>query len=106
MPRTVEHRVKMARIARDRQAAGRPVWDHRINLAAVFHNQALTFEQRRDAVVRILRGSRWLSGRDEFDPAVEAVDGLAWAEDAEEFDGWFDELYDYADADRVWITTR
>jgi hypothetical protein len=96
----------MARIARKRMAGGQPVWDHKINLSGVFHNPDMTFDERRDAVVRILRASTWIKHLDEFDNAVDAVDGLAHAEDAEEFDGWFDELYDYADADRVWITTR
>ena len=106
MPQTVEHKVEMARIARKRIAAGKPVWDRKINLSGVFHNTDMSFEERRDAIVRILRASTWIKGLDEFDNAMEALDGLADAEDTEEFDGWFDELYDCADADRVWITTR
>jgi len=35
----------------------------------------------------------------------EIADGLAFADDTEEFDGWFDELYDMADYDRAWIKT-
>lgn len=98
MPRTIEHIVEMHRLAQDRKANGRPIWDRKINLTGVFHNNDLTFEQRRDAIVRILRASAWMKERAE-------VDNLAYAEDTEEFDGWWDELYDEADYDRVWIAT-
>jgi hypothetical protein len=106
MPNTVEHKVEMHRLARERVAAGKPVWGRKINLADVFHDETLTFEQRRDAIVARMRASSWLKGRDEFDGLVEAVDGLADAEDADEFDGWWDDICDIADADRVWIETR
>lgn len=106
MPRSADHKAAMFQLAQERRAAGKPSWEHRINLSGVFHNDAMSFEEKRDAIVRALRNSTWLKGKDEFDSAVEAVDGLAGAEDTEEFDGWWDELYDYADFDRVWITTR
>lgn len=38
--------------------------------------------------------------------AFHGVYELAHAEDAEKFDGWWDELYDFADTDRVNIRTR
>jgi hypothetical protein len=66
----------------------------------------MTFEERRDAIVAVLRGSAWLKGYDEFDWVPEIVDNLADASDADEFDGWWDELYDMADTDRVWIAIR
>jgi hypothetical protein len=105
MPRTTESIVDSHREATARRAAGRPVWDRRVNVADVFHNEAMTFEQRRDAIARRLRASDWLAGRDMFDGLVLAVEGLEQAEDADEFDGWWDEIYDHADADRVWIET-
>lgn len=106
MPDSADHRAEMFLLARKRTAAGLPVWDRKISFADVFHNEDMTFEQRRDAIVARLRGSSWLKGRDEFDNIVEAVDGLAGAEDAGEFDGWWDEIYDIADEERVWIETR
>ncbi|WP_329521081.1 hypothetical protein [Spirillospora sp. NBC_01491] len=109
MPDSVEHRVEMHRVAQQRKAAGQPIWDRKINLADVFHNEAMTFEQRRDAIVRTLRASRWVkehSEQDAFGGLVEVVDNLAAAEDIGEFDGWLDELYDHADNDRVWINTH
>ncbi len=105
MPRTVDHIVETHRLAAERRAAGQPVWDRRINVADIWRNEALTFEQRRDAIVARLRTSAWLAGRNASDPLVEAVDGLAAADDVDEFDGWWDEVYDHADYDRVWIAT-
>ncbi|MEV0830853.1 hypothetical protein [Nonomuraea rubra] len=103
MPNTVEHKVEMFMLARERRAQGKPVWDRTIRIGHVWRNENMTFTERRDAVVRILRASPWVKDRDEFDQLVEVVDNLAEAEDAEEFDGWWDELYDHADGDRVWI---
>ncbi len=106
MSRTADHLVEVHEVARARVAAGLPVWDRRLDVAGVFHTDALTFEQRRDAVARAVRASGWLDGRDMFDALVLAVEGLEQAEDADEFDGWWDEVYDHADYDRVWIVTR
>lgn len=106
MPDTVDHRVEMYRLAQERQKAGQPVWDRKISVRDVFRNEAMIFEQRRDAIVNRLRTSGWFAGRDMFDELATAVEGLAGSDDAEEFDGWWDEIYDIADCDRVWIETR
>lgn len=105
MPSTADHKVEMHRLARERLAAGKPVWDRKIRLGAVWRNEGMTFTQRRDAIVAILRASGWLRDRDMFSSLVIAVENLAGAEDADEFDGWWDEIYDIADYDRVWIDT-
>lgn len=106
MPRTVEHIVEVHDIATQRRAAGRPVWAHTIDLRDVFHNADMSLEQRRDAIVARLRAHRWLKGRNVFDQLVEAVQNLAYADDAEEFNGWWDEICDLANIDRVWLATR
>lgn len=106
MPDTADHRADMFLLAPRRRTAGKPVWEHTIDLSDVFHNDQLTFEQRRDEIVRRLRAHRWVADRDEFDDLVEIVDNLADAADTEEFDGWWSDLYDHADYDRVWIETR
>jgi len=105
MARDIEHIVETHHLARDRAAAGLPVWDRTLNLRDVFHNDALTFEEKRDAIVQRLRNSGWLDGRDMFDDLVLAVEGLETAEDGNEFDEWFGIVYDHADYDRVWIAT-
>lgn len=81
------------------------VWAETISLRDVFHNDDLTFEERRDTIVRRLRASRWIRQRDTdgFDELGEIVDNLADADTVREFDGWWAELYDHADRDRIWI---
>lgn len=109
MPRTVDHIVAVHDLATERRRAGKPVWAHEIDLSGVFHNDEMTFTQRRDAIVARLMTSSWYR---ESDPEVSGTvaeiirDQLAYAEDTDEFDAWWDELYDDADYDRVWIKTR
>jgi hypothetical protein len=95
----------MHRLATERRAAGKPIWDRKIRLGDVFHNDAMTFEQIRDTTVKRIRASGWLEGRDEFDDLMLAVEELAEAEDVKHFDMVWSAIYDEADYDRVWIET-
>lgn len=106
MPRTIEHIVETHRIAAQRRAAGLPHWKHTIKLGDIWRNEDLGFEERRDRVVARLRRSPWLRDRDEVDPLLEIVEHLAHAEDFDEFNDWWDEIYDAADIERVWIDTH
>lgn len=103
MPRDIEQIVETHRAARERVAAGLPVWDRRINLADIFRNEDMTFEQRRDAIVKRIRNSGWIT-EDSYTLA-DLVEELGDAESADEFDAVWDEIYNQADADRVWIAT-
>ncbi len=103
MPRDIEHIVETHRAARERVAAGLPVWDRRINLADIWRNDALSFEAKRDAIVRRIRRSGWITEDNwSLDNLVEELGDAA---DTDEFDAVWDVLYDHADADRVWIAT-
>lgn len=106
MPRTADHIAATHTAAARLRAAGKPIWAHHISLVDIWKNEAMTFEARRDAVVARLRASGWLKDRDpedQDDEVMEIVWHLGDAPDADEFDGWWDDLYDHADADRVWI---
>lgn len=105
MPRTVEGIVEAHLAAAELRKAGKPIWSKRINLADVFHNEDLTFIQRRDAIVARIRRSGWLAQYDEYDELTQVVEELSEAENTDEFDGPWDVIYDYADIDRVWIST-
>jgi hypothetical protein len=105
MSRTVEHRVEMARIARERTAAGKPVWDRKLKLGPIFHDESLTFAELRDTVVRKLRASTWFKSYDEYDDLPQFTEELGDTEDRASFNDVLDEIYDIADADRVWIET-
>lgn len=105
MPRTPEHRADMAVLAMRRRAAGKPVWAHRIDLHVPFTDDTLHFDQQRDAIVTILRGSRWVTDSPDGSWLRVVIDNLADSDDTDEFNGWFDDLYDLADRDRVWLAT-
>lgn len=105
MNRNIEHIVATHRLAAERRAAGRPVWDYHINLSDVFHNEAMSFEERRDAIVARLRASRWFTDAEEGGELHQYVEELADTVDGDDFDCPMDAIYDLADTDRVWIAT-
>ena len=105
MPNKAEHRVEMHRLASERRRQGKPIWGRKINLKDVFRNDALTFEQRRDAIVKRIRNSGWLNDRDEYDELVTLVEELSDTTDTQWFDQVWSLIYDHADYDRVWIST-
>lgn len=79
-------------------------WRNRFNVSDVFHNDDLTLEQKRDAIVRRIRATRWYDEDDE--DLFQAVVLLADAVDTDEFDEAWGQLYDWADEDhRLWIQT-
>lgn len=105
MPDTADHRADMYRLATERRKAGKPVWAHKINLADVFHNDGMTFEQKRDAIVARIRATTWFKGYSEYDDLPMFIGELAGVEDVEDFDAIWEQVYDVADYDRVWIAT-
>ncbi len=78
-------------------------WLLTINLRDVFRNEDMTFEERRDAIVARIRASGWITEDDwSLDNLVEELGDV---ETTDEFDAVWDEIYNEADADRVWIAT-
>lgn len=101
--RSVDHLVAVHQVAAARRAAGRPIWVHTINLGEVLRNESLTFLERRDKIVEILRASAWVRAAEEHSDLEDAVWRLGEVENADDFDCTWDEIYDLADFDRVWI---
>lgn len=108
MPRDIDHIVATHQIAQERRSAGKPVWAHTLDLRDVYHSDEPTFTERRDAIVRRIKASRWYTNRDAagFDEFGELIENLAAADDQAEFNEYFDAVYDQADCDRVWIQTQ
>jgi hypothetical protein len=81
----------------------RVIWKHKLRLEDIFHSEAHSFTNRRDIIVaRIRRSHFW----DEDDYVLtELVEELADAPDAKTFDRVWNELYDWFDANRVWVAT-
>ena len=100
--RDIESMLRNHAAATALRAAGQPIWRHKIDLRHVFREERLTFEQRRDAIVRRLRTSAWAVGNPEV---LELADELADTADGDQFDQVWDAVYDQADEDRVWIAT-
>ena len=102
MSRDLELRVAAFQLAQQRLAVGLPIWAESIDVADVFHNKDLSFEQIRDFVVERFRKSNWVQVNERVQELLEL---LAESEDEDAFNSIFDELYDIADIDRVWIKT-
>lgn len=80
-------------------------WKRRVNLAGIFHAEEMTFEERRDAIVDVIRHSTWFKVCEEGDDLPQFLEELGDTEDAEGFDVVMGAIYDVADDDRTWIVT-
>jgi len=103
MPDSVDHRVEMYQLARERRKAGKPVWSETVKVGDIFHNPELSFEQQRDQVCFRFRQSRWMRRAPECEPIHEYIDELGDTEDQQEFNEVFQSVYDEADYARIWI---
>jgi len=104
--RTIESLVEAHRLATERKSQGLPIWAYTVDVSAVFHNDDLDFVARRDRIAEILRRSKWFTDEDESSELHEIVDNIADSEDVDEFDNWWECLYDCADYARAWIKTQ
>lgn len=81
----------------------RVIWKHKLDLRDIFHSDAHGFTERRDIIVaRIQRAKFW--DEDDYE-LTEFVAELADATTVDMFDGAWDALYYWFDANRVWVVT-
>jgi hypothetical protein len=81
-------------------------WNEKVRLGDIFHDEELPFEQVRDEIVRRIKRTRWYGDDDTAsNDLYYLVEELEDAHDPDEFDQVWDQIYDLADADRVWIAT-
>ncbi|MEU4558443.1 hypothetical protein AB0F72_08635 [Actinoplanes sp. NPDC023936] len=108
MPRTIDSILASHHAATERRNAGQPIWDRTLDVRDLFHNTDLSDADRYRRISERIQRSPWYQNRDAdgFDEFGEAVRYLAQAEDAEEFNEYWDQIYDQADRDRVWVKTR
>lgn len=78
-------------------------WVYTIHLKDVWGLDT-AFEEKRDVIVKRLRESKWFA-ENQGSFIHEIADNLEEAEDVNEFDEWWNQLYDYADSHRAWIAT-
>lgn len=124
MPRTIESIVENHRVAAERRAAGKPVWDRKIDIKSILHeDQSNTSNEhvaqvanRIGALIRSRVPAGWLDwDSDDLDEdltqIVEGMDALKPDsyddEDAftplDDLNSMLDQLYDWADGKRVWL---
>ena len=100
--RSIEVLVDAHKLARELREQGKPVWHSRIDVSAYF-DPDVDFEDAKRGIVATLKSSSWYT--DDYTDLEDIVDHLEDAEDEEDFNYWWANLYDLADYDRVWIKT-
>ena len=83
-----------------------PTWFETIKLGDVFHNEDLDLAEKVEEITTRLKQASWRAfsaDPAEFDRLVEE---LSKAGSLQEFNFTWEELYDLADLDRVWIETH
>lgn len=75
-------------------------WKHTIRIGDIWKNPEMTFEERKTALVTRIRSTPWC--KNDADVAA-VVRRLATNRTVKGFDAAWNDLYDLADADRVWI---
>lgn len=78
------------------------VWNDTLPLADVWHNDDMTWEQKRDTAAERIKCLPHWGHDDELEQLVEEMedcDTVSW------FDQVWDAFYDWADAERVWVET-
>lgn len=77
-------------------------WDRKIYVGDIFHNDDIPFELKRDSIVKRLRSMVRPRKDEDF---VCLIEDLEVTEDEDEFDDVWNDIYDWADENRVWIET-
>ncbi len=108
-PRDLDHLVETHRIARDRRNAGLPVWKWKIPIKDILSSYP-TAEVAIDAGTQIAkRLRRGLAGLLDTDGAVydgdfdDIVYEFEHTEGVEHLNDSLDQLYDWADTNRLWL---
>jgi hypothetical protein len=114
---SVEHKVAMHRLARERHRQGKSVWELTVRgVRSVLESFYDDFITTRDAVVRAFEMSSWYqdTNREEHRQLEDILDELRdvgspdidWDDDYDEvehFNACMNAIYDLADYHRVWI---
>jgi hypothetical protein len=121
MPRTLESIVDNHRVAAARRAAGKPVWEKRVDIKSIIDRDIDNTSEENAAAVaneiaRLLRSKLgdYLEGEKLDFELLEIVEGMealrpdSYADDPsftalEDLNNMLDGLYDWADTNRVWM---
>lgn len=118
MPRTIESIVECHRVARERRAQGKPVWDMEFKIRDIINKESNTVEEIVDKSHRIAKVIRAKLPEEKLDfdhedydeeienlvEDLERMDATMDKELAEEkFNELLEEIYDWSDKNRCWI---
>ncbi len=126
MPRTVDHIVSCHQAAAARREAGRPIWDKRIDVKAIIHEDQgnespehiSAISQRISRLLRTRAPKSYFDiGHNDFDfdfvDAVEAMESCTvevlaqdkanGSEPVDMLNDWLETIYDWADVNRIWL---
>jgi hypothetical protein len=81
------------------------VWLLNIDIKDVWQDHDLSFPEMRARICKTLRDSGWLDFTHDSAGLDDVIYSLSQAESNYEFDYYWDQIYNYADYDRVWIGT-
>lgn len=126
MPRTVEHIVSCHQAAAELRKAGKPIWAKRINVRALIQEDqdnespehVAELSQKIGKLVRASVPAEYLDiAHNEYNRDLEevvesfeqctvevlAIDKKNGYEAVDMFNDWMEQLYDWADYNRVWL---
>ncbi len=126
MPRTIETIVANHQLASALRAAGKPIWPHKINIKAILREEQSNEDPgilaaKANQIAKLLRAQVPARMLDCTDPdsdydlidvveLMEECTGATLADELEDgvspveiINDWLELLYDWADANRVWL---
>lgn len=109
MARTIESIVDSHHAAEQRRAAGKPIWDRTLRIKHLFSKDSDDATARETAmqIATVLKGSTWAredqTRYGDASDVLHLVNRLRRVTTLKRLNTLLDELYDLADADRVWI---
>lgn len=78
-------------------------WKEQIDLHEPLTNDGLSFTERRDTIVARIKASCWFAN-DDGDLSI-LLEDIAATENEDDFNDVWDDIYDLADTDRVWLNS-
>jgi ASC-1-like (ASCH) protein len=77
-------------------------WSYTFRIDDLFHNDEISFEERRKAIVARMRKQPWFEA---FETEEGIADDLETETDVDEWDYLWNQFYDWCDENRVWVAT-
>lgn len=100
--------VESHQIASDLKSRGKPIWSGRLDVSAIFHNDALSIIEKAHQIGAMIKAQPWFD-EDDYDLqeiAEMLCDMTENDGDEDYFDDWWATFYDWCDlVGRIWVET-